>query len=63
MIICNKELLKLFTCIFIDLMVGGFEPVTHGFELVTLGFEVVTRGFRLFIRGFELALLIFNSCF
>ena len=45
----NEELLSLFTVVFIDLMICGYERVTRGFELVT--------------RGFELAYLKFNSCF
>ena len=55
-ILGNEELLRLFTLVFIDLMIRGFELVTHGFELVTRGFELVTR-------GLELALLNFKSCF
>ena len=69
-ILGNKEILRLFTWVFIDLMIRGFEPVTrrfelvtHGFELVTHGFEIVTRGFELVTRVFELALLNLNSCF
>ena len=54
MILRNEELLRLFTWVFINLMIRGFELVTRGFELVTRGFELVTR-------GFELALLNFNS--
>ena len=53
MILENEELLRLFTCVFIDLMI-------HGFELVTPGFEFITRGFELVTRGFELAFLNFN---
>ena len=70
MILRNGELLRLFTRVFIDLMIRefefvtrGFELVTRGFELVTRGSELVTRGSELVTRGFELALLNFNSCF
>ena len=56
MILGNKELLRLFTWVFIDLMICGIELVTRGFELVACEFELV-------IRGFELELLNFNSCF
>ena len=52
----KEELLRLFTWVFIDLMIRGFDLVTYGFELVTHGFELVTR-------VFELALFNFNSCF
>ena len=59
----DEELLRLFTRVFIDLMIRGFELVTPGFELVTRRFELVTRGFELVPRGFALALLNFSSCF
>ena len=49
----NEELLRLFTWVFIDLMIG-FELATRGFELVTRRFELVTSGFELVTRGFEL---------
>ena len=52
----NEELLSLFTVVFTDLMICGYERVTRGFELVTRELELVTR-------GFELAYLKFNSCF
>ena len=55
-ILGNEELLRLFTWVFIDLMISECELVTYGFELVTREFELVTR-------GFELALLNFSSCF
>ena len=45
----DEELLRLFTWVFIDLMIHGFELVTRRFELVP--------------RGFALAILNFNSCF
>ena len=48
----NEELLRLFTWVFIDLMIRGFELVTRGFELVTRGFKRVTRGFKLVTGGF-----------
>ena len=35
MILGNEELLRLFTWVFIDLMIHGFELLTRGFELVT----------------------------
>ena len=62
-ILGNEEILRLFTWVFISLMIRGFELVTRRFELVTHGFELVTRGFELVNRGFELALLNFKSCF
>ena len=49
MVLGNEKLLRLFTSVFIALMIRGFELVTLAFELVT--------------RGFKLALLNFNSCF
>ena len=55
-ILGGEELLRLFTRVFIDLMISECDLVTYGFELVTREFELVTR-------GFELALLSFNSCF
>ena len=48
-ILGNEELLRLFTWVFIDLMISECELVTYEFELVT--------------RGFELALLNFSLCF
>ena len=54
MILRNEELLRLFTCVFIDLMTRRFALVTRGFELVTRGFELVTCGSELVTRGFEL---------
>ena len=69
-ILRNEERLKMFSWVFIDLMICGFEIKTRGFELVTRElelvtreFELVTREFELVTRGFELALLNFNSCF
>ena len=66
----NEELLRLFTWVFIDLMIRGFELVTRGFEFVTRGFELVTRRFKLVTSGFELVtrgseftLLNLSSCF
>ena len=66
----EEELLRLFTWVFIDLMIRGFELVTRGFELVTRGFELVTRRFKLVTSGFELVtrgseftLLNLSSCF
>ena len=66
MILRNEELLRLFTLVFIDLMIRGFELVTREFELVALGFELITRRFELLTRGYELVtrrfkLLIRNS--
>ena len=63
MILGNEELLRLFSWVFIDLMIRGFELVTRGFELVARGFKIVTRGFELVTCGFELAFLNFNSHF
>ena len=63
MILGNEKLLRLFSWVFIDLMIRGFELVTRGFELVTHAFVLVTRGFELVTCGFELALLNFRSCF
>ena len=40
-ILGNEERLKLFTRVFIDLTIRGFELVTRRFELVTCGFEIV----------------------
>ena len=64
-ILGSDELLRLFTWVFIGLMIRGFELVTRGFELVTRefklvtsGFELVTRGFELVTRGFELSLIL-----
>ena len=54
MILGNEKLLRLFSWVFIDLMIRGFELVTRGFELLTRGFELVTRAFVLVTRGFEL---------
>ena len=69
-ILGNEEGLRLFTWVFIDLMICGFELVTcefglvtHELELVTCGFELVTREFELITCGFELALLNFSLCF
>ena len=59
----SEELLRLFTRVFIDLIICGFELVTREFEVVTRGFELVAGGFELVTRGFELPLLSFNSCF
>ena len=73
----NEELSRLFTWIFIDLIIRRFKLVNRGFELVSCGFElatrrfkIVTRGFKLvtrefelITRGFELALLNLNSYF
>ena len=42
----NEELLRLFTWVFIDLVIRGIEFVTRGFELVIRGFEPVIRGFN-----------------
>ena len=55
-ILGNDSILRLFTWVFIDLMIRGFELVISRFELVNHGFQLVTR-------GFELAFLSFNSCF
>ena len=68
MILRNEELLRLFTLVFIDLMIRGFELVTRGFELVALGFELITRRFELVTRRFKLLtrnsqLVICKSCF
>ena len=77
MILGNEELSRLFTWIFIDLIIRRFKLVNRGFELVSCGFElatrrfkIVTRGFKLvtreselITRGFELALLNLNSYF
>ena len=52
MILGNKELLKLLTSIFIDLMIRDFKLVTRGFELVTRRFELVICGFELATRTF-----------
>ena len=62
-ILGNEELLRLFTSVFIDLMIRGFELVSRGFGLVTRGFELVTCGFELVTRGFELAHFNLSSCF
>ena len=43
MIVGNEEQLRLFTRVFIDLMIRGFELVTHGLELVSRGFELETN--------------------
>ena len=50
MILGNKELLRLLTSIFIDLMIRDFKLVTRGFELVTRRFELVICGFELATR-------------
>ena len=50
----NEERLTLFTQVFLDLMIYGFELITRGSELVTQGFELVTREFELITRGSEL---------
>ena len=47
MILRNDELLRLFTWVFVDLMIRGFEFVTRGFELVTRELGLLTRGFEL----------------
>ena len=52
MILGNKELLKLLTSIFIDLMIRDFKLVTRGFELVTRRFELVICEFELATRTF-----------
>ena len=39
MILGYEELLRLFTRVFVDLMIRGFELVTRGFELATREFE------------------------
>ena len=49
MILRNEELLRLFTLVFIDLMIRGFELVTRAFELVTCTFE-----FQLALLSFQL---------
>ena len=41
MIVGNEELLRLFTWVFIGLMICGFELVTRELELVTCGFRLV----------------------
>ena len=51
-ILGNEEILRLFTRVFIDLMIRGFVLVTRRFELVTHGFELVTHRFELVTRGF-----------
>ena len=38
MILGNEELLRLFTLVFIDLMIGEFELVNCEFELIAHGF-------------------------
>ena len=50
MILGNKELLRLLTSIFIDLMIRDFKLVTRGFELVIRRFELVICGFELATR-------------
>ena len=52
MILGNKELLRLLTSIFIDLMIRDFKLVTRGFELVTRRFELVICEFELATRTF-----------
>ena len=52
MILGNKELLKLLTSIFIDLMIRDFKLVTRGFELLTRRFELVICEFELATRTF-----------
>ena len=52
MILGNKELLRLLTSIFIDLMIRDFKLVTRGFELVIRRFELVICGFELATRTF-----------
>ena len=51
MILGYKELLRLFTWVFIDLMIRGFELVTCAFELVTRGFELALLSFQLVTRN------------
>ena len=69
-ILGNDSILRLFTRVFIDLMIrlfqlvtSRFKLVTHGFKLATHGFELENLEFELVTCGFELALLNFNSCF
>ena len=59
-ILGNEEVLRLFTWVFIDLMISGFELETSRFELVTHGSELVNHGFEHVTRGFEQALLNFQ---
>ena len=47
MIWTSEELLRLFTWVFIDLMIRGNELVTRGFELATREFEHATRRGRI----------------
>ena len=44
-ILGNEEVLRLFTWVFINLMICGVAFASRRFELVTCGFELVTRGF------------------
>ena len=41
LIVGNEELFRLFTWVFIGLMICGFELVTRELELVTCGFRLV----------------------
>ena len=68
MILGNDKVLRLFTWVFIDLVIRGIKVVTRGFELVTRGFEIVTckvelvtRESEFVTRGFEITLSIWIS--
>ena len=49
-ILGNEEFLRLFTCVFTNLMTRGFELLTRGFELVTRELELETCRFKLVTR-------------
>ena len=51
----HEELLRLFSLVFIDLMIRELE-------LVNPGFELVTRGFSLTLLSFNSSFSAFNSC-
>ena len=68
MIFRNRQPLRLFTWVFIDLMIRGFELATRRFELTLLKFQIVLLNFQLVLLSFQLVtptwqLLIRNSCF
>ena len=50
-ILGNEELLRLFTWVFIDLIIRGFALVTRGFELLTRAFKLSTRALKLSTRN------------